>query len=111
MRKDLDLGKSGEYCQHSRNTALGKEGVNRTKRRRAKSNVPPEDLISAPPKKKGKKKWGIKIGKYCQWYDTEKARNQAYNAAVKENKLAEQAPTEHWWARLRHLSSITKVER
>lgn len=110
MRKDQDLGNCGEYADHTRNTARGKTGVNRTKRHRVKQNLQVTDASASPKKKKGKKKWGIKCGKFCDWYATEKARDQAFEALEKANRLHEQAIPSHWWAALR-VHVVEKVER
>ena len=110
MRKDIDLGKA-EYAKHSRNSALGKAGANRVARHNVKQNIAFTDLSAAPKKKyKGKKKWVIKSGHFCDCYDTEKARDQAFDKMITDQKRAAQAPSDHWWSRLR-IRNVEKVER
>jgi hypothetical protein len=116
MHKDQDLGKSGEYPKHSRNTALGKAGTNRTKRHRVKQSLPeghPE--IAAPAKPKEKKRWGIQSGKYTNWYKTEKARDQAFKDAEKAHRLVQQSLGYHYAVMQRvlilRLHEMTKVQR
>ena len=75
MRKDPDL-KHTEWAKHTRNTAKGKAGVNRSKRRTAKRN-PCEDA-STQPLRKRRKRYGIRCGAFYKWYATKRARDMAF---------------------------------
>jgi len=84
MKKDHDLCQAADWCKHTRNSPFGKTGVNRVKRHKVKQAIKTPLKDEAKPLIKKQKRWGIKRGKrWCNWYKTEKARDQAFENLLK----------------------------
>lgn len=89
MHKDQDFHNTDDV-KHSRNTAHGKKGVNRVKRRNAKQNLNKIDESAKPVDPKQRKQFGIKRGNFQKWYKSEKARDEAFDAMLKSQRLFKQ---------------------
>ena len=114
MHKDPDLDGNVDYAKHSRNSSRGKAGVNRAKRHRIKQVVShgETDATAVPASPKEKKRFGIKQGKFCHWYKTEKARDQALADMLKAQRIFQQTyGSNKGWASSSLSRPCTKIER